>query len=218
VRGANLVAHLERHTLSPTALPITAASSATSEVCRGADRASRPALIVLVLVLWLAVGLAFALLGPLDDPAAWSLIAIGSLAFVPMMLSIFDVLPARIESDGTRLRLVWGAGLLTREVSLRGPIEVGRLRERRSAIGASSVDTHTGAEDVSAGHYLRIDDGRRHITVGASKGTGLRKHWAESALRAGPPRRRWDLQVDRPAMVALEYHLAALGLLTPRGE
>lgn len=211
VRGTNLASHLERHAPSTS----SSTNSGGLTVWRGADRASRPALIALLLALWLVSIAGFVFLAPIDDVEASSLIAIGLVGFVPLTLSLLDRLPARIESDGKRLRLVWAAGLLSREVSSSAPFEVGRLLERRSPPGVSQ---YSPAEDVAVGQYLRIGTGAHHITVGASKGTGFRKHWAERDWRAGPARRRWDVQLDAPAMVALEYHLASLGLLSPRGE
>jgi hypothetical protein len=79
----------------------------------------------------------------------------------------------------------------------------------------SSSRSHGTYEKVRAGVYLRFAP---NITVGCPKGTGARKHWSPRAWSAGQSTRFWDITIDRETMVALEYALAARGILSPRKD
>lgn len=134
-------------------------------------------------------------------------IGVFALGAIGLVLAGFGKLKARLTLGRETLRLRYLLGLRTLTVRLPAPIEVGRMRAFLSRPG--SHDTNTPSFEVSGGTYLRI--GR--LTVGAPKSDGLRKHWQ---LAPGKPTKRWHVVLDRRSLVALEYHLYALGLIEPR--
>jgi hypothetical protein len=118
--------------------------------------------------------------------------------------------------DGDRAVLVRWLGLSRRIVALPCPVEIGaRTGRRPDAVMASYADDmNVAAETVKVGRYLRLA-GDRAITIGCAGNTGMTRHWR--GWRDGGPARRCDLVVGREAMVAIEYALAARGMLLPAG-
>ncbi|AKF11018.1 hypothetical protein [Sandaracinus amylolyticus] len=154
----------------------------------------------------LLLGAAVVLADVREDVAGGTLagLVIGYLAVVG--LAWLGVLRARLELDGDEVRLRYALGLLVRRVRLPATVEVGA---RVMTLGDSSP---TPGEEVRVGSYLRLGDA---LTIGAPKGTGTRSHWTR--WRQGSARSRCDITIDRLATIALEYHLASRGALTPRG-
>lgn len=173
------------------------------------------------LFIWLpiswAIGVTIGLvLGvPLTDLSVTIMGASLLLSCIPLFAAWFGVFRAHLELDGEQVRLRWSFGGATIQL-LPAKLESGRLVERRADVLDHQQETGP-AHDEDVGVYLRLSQGNVAITVGATKGTGLGKHWAMHGWSKGPKRRSCDILVDRNTLVAVEYHLAARGLLMPRG-
>jgi hypothetical protein len=141
---------------------------------------------------------------------------------VAVFVGLFAILLALAESNRLRARLVFAngtfvlhpaLGLRSRTVSSPAKLEVGSALERRSsAIRVGADVTFTNEGDRRLGSYLRLHDAMGSITVLAA-GTSLREFWNLAGTRNGPKRSRYDIKLDAPAFVELEYLLAAQGLL-----
>jgi hypothetical protein len=118
---------------------------------------------------------------------------------------------ARLAFVRGSLRLRHGLGLGVRVVRLPARLEVGSLWER----GGSSELHWASHEPSRRGSYLRIVDGARSITIHPA-GTSAREFWALDGIRTGPKRYGYDLRLDAPAFVTLEYLLASRGMLSLR--
>ena len=66
------------------------------------------------------------------------------------------------------------------------------------------------------GNYLRLTGDGATLVIGARKGTHMGKRWDGQGFAHGPKRQHWHIDLDRRALVHLEYHLAARGGLTAR--
>lgn len=210
VRATNLPSHLESaHGLSG------AATAPARFVLQGRDRYARRPLGVLF-VAWAVLAGAYVGVTPaFGDWQAGVLGATFVLAFAPLFAALFDWLPARVEIEGARVRLRVLFGLVVRDVTLPARIESGRILERRPVPGTGAMESPP-AEEVQIGVFLRLSEGERSVTFGARKAAGLAKGWDASGWARAGAARRWDVTVDRNALVALEYWLASHGLLRPR--
>jgi hypothetical protein len=180
----------------------------------GEDR--RVVWLLLVLPLLWALGVAaLALLGLTIDggpvPIALALLLLAALALIA--LADFGYLRARLVLDEKRVELCYAFGLLRREVALPAAMETGSVWRKQQKAMAATYE-HSVSEDVKVGGYLRLESAGTAVTIASRGGLALGKHWSAS-FRAGPKRRRWDITLDRVAHVALQYHLASLGLLRP---
>lgn len=119
---------------------------------------------------------------------------------------------ARLSVKDGEVRVRQRLGTRAVRVALPAPVEVGTLFVRRRADGHHQ-DGDGASIDVRTGAYLRIGTGRRAITVGCPTATGLRKHW--TGWSSGPRRKWWDVNLDAPSFVELQYALAGGGVLTP---
>jgi hypothetical protein len=117
-------------------------------------------------------------------------------------------LPAQLIIEGDGLAVRYALGLRRRRVRLPPRrVAVGSLIERRRSTVAGHLENSPGW-DARFGTYLRIEGEGGAITVGCrSYGFGARAQ--ERGWTSGGRRRRWDITVDRKAMVALEYRLLA---------
>lgn len=204
LRADNLDKHLAKTHPTPSAPP---------SPWRGRDRAAIRPLVVLALLCAAAlVGAQLTLALPFGPPQLALLVPLW-LALGLIALAYFDRLTARLALDGDVLRLRYCFGLFTRSVRLPAALEVGALVQFR-ADPLISDEVHAPGHDETVGHYLRLSDGARHITVACTHKSGFRSHW--SGWRPGPRRRAWDITLDRPALAALEYQLAARALLSPK--
>lgn len=209
VNASNLVRHLGK------VHPTTRVESQPDSVVRltGVDRRIQWPLAGLPILWVIGVAILFALGLPMTDA---SMIIVGAsllLSCAPLLAAMLGVFRAHLELDGEQLRLRWGFGGST--IRLPARLESGRLFERRASVLDHQQETGP-AHDEDVGVYLQLGDGNARLTVGAQKAVGLSKHWAAQGWSKGPKRRRCDIMVDRNALVAIEYHLAARGLLTPR--
>lgn len=126
---------------------------------------------------------------------------------------LLGLLPGSLALDGDALVL---RRLGRRRVALPCAIELGALVGVRGDVVTSSYAdelNHPG-EEVRTGSYLRLV-GDAAITIGCRQGTQARAHWDAAGWRRGERRRGCDLMVARPVLVAIEYALAARGLLVP---
>lgn len=136
-----------------------------------------------------------------------------------VVLSLAGKIPARLViSEGTvRCRMLFG--LRSREVPLQCSLEVGAATRLRSTAlvpnYAAHQDHSTSHEEVRFGQYLRLHTGTRSVVVACKSGTGFRSHWAPTTWKQGAKRKTWDITLSRQSFIALEYHLAASGLLQP---
>jgi hypothetical protein len=180
----------------------------------GVDRRIRRLLLALPIVGLLGIiGVVIAGV-PLTDATVGIMIASLLLfGFVPVFVALRGLFKARLELDADVVRLTWAFGTTT--VRLPAKLESGQLLERADDVLDHQQETGSGT-DRHAGVYLCLEQGGVSITVGAPKAAGLGKSWAAQGWSKGLDRRAWDITVDRNALVAIEYHLAARGLLTPR--
>jgi len=215
VRAENLARHLESTHARPSSSP--AAAPPARAILRGVDRHARRPLAVVFLSWAVLASVSFAVFPRFGDAQAGLLGATFALAFAPLGAALLGLLRARVELEGPRVRLRSCFGLVVREVALPAEIATGRAIERRAVPGTHQLEAPPG-EDVDAGTFLRLGGGSRSITLVAKKATGLGKSWAPEGWTKGPATRRWDITVDRTALVAVEYYLASLGLLRPRAS
>jgi hypothetical protein len=206
--------NLEQHLGKVHATALQDASSGAIVRLTGVDRRIRRPLFALPVV-WLLAALSSVIAGvPLTD-ASVAIMGAGLLVFgfVPVFVALRGLVQARIELEGEVVRLIWAFGRTT--VALPAKLESGRLLERAANVLDHQHETGPGT-DKHAGVYLCLRQDGTSITVGAPKAAGLGKDWAANGWSKGPARRSWDITVDRNALVAIEYHLAARGLLSPR--
>lgn len=209
VNAGNLDRHLGK--LHPT----TQVEPQPDSVVRltGVDHRIRRPLFALPVLWVIAVPILFAVGLPMTDTTMLIVGASLLLSSAPLLAALLGVFRAQLELDGEQVRLRWGFGGVT--IRLPAKLESGRLIERRASVLDHQQETGS-AHDEDVGVYLQLGDGNVTITVGAQKGVSLGKHWAMRGWSKGPKRRRCDIMVDRNALVAIEYHLAARGLLAPR--
>jgi hypothetical protein len=210
VNAVNLEQHLGK--VHATALQESSPGGALR--LAGVDRRVRRPLFALPIVGVLGI-VAIVIAGvPLTDASVAIMTASFLLfGFVPVFVALRGLLKARIELDGDAVRLFWAFGTTT--VRLPAQLESGQLIERADDVLEHQQETGRGT-DKHAGVYLCLRQGDGSITVGAPKAAGLGKNWGAQGWSKGADRRSWDITVDRNALVAIEYHLAARGLLTPR--
>jgi hypothetical protein len=144
------------------------------------------------------------------------------MVIAAVFVMLFASLLALCESHRLRARLVFTngtfvlhppLGLYPRMVSLPAKLELGSAWGRRSSatpVGADVYFTDEGARPL--GGYLRLHDGTASFTVLAA-GTSVREYWNVIGARRGPKRSRYDISLDAPDFVELEYLLARSGLL-----
>jgi len=219
VCGASLKAvNLERHLqqVHAAAAPSVVANAAPLHLS-GADRR------VLWLTLvpgasWLAMVVGWAALSGqlLTGTLRIGLFAAGLLLLLGLpSLVLLGCVRASLVLNGSTVELRYACGLLRCALELPAALEVGSIWDRRPSAGMAQHD-HAATENVRIGSYLRLMHAGRSLTIGCTQGPSLKKRWATSNLRSGPRRRHWDITLDVVSCVALEYHLAARNLLTPR--
>lgn len=149
------------------------------------------------------------------SPGAYGVMA---LPIVPAMIALaglFDVWRASLVLDGDVLVLRHSFVLRRRVGLVNAAIEIGALLGSRGDVTMSAyadeIDVPT--MPVRAGSYVRIAHGRRGITIAAKGASPFAKIWDPAGWRRGRRRRWCDIVVTRDALVALEYELAARGLL-----
>jgi hypothetical protein len=141
--------------------------------------------------------------------AAWlgSALALFGLAWA-------GVIRSRVRVTEETIELRYAFGLLGRRVRCAdAKIEAGPLVTSRAPAG--SLDTNVPHEEVRAGSYVRVSDGRSTITF-AHRGASLRKRWGDRGIRSGAKRTHFDVRLDTPALVAIEHVLHAAGALQLR--
>jgi hypothetical protein len=209
VNAGNLDRHLGK------VHPTTTLESTPSTVVRltGVDRRIQWPLAGLPILWAIGVTIVFAVGLPMTDSLMAIVGASLLLSCVPMAAALLGVFRAHLELEGEQVRLRWSLGRST--IALPAKLESGRLVERRANVLDHQQETGPG-QDQDVGVYLQLRQGNVVMTVGAKQGIGLGKHWAPHGWRKGSKRRSCDILVDRNALVAIEYHLAARGLLTPR--
>lgn len=206
--------NIERH-LAKTH-PLDASSAVDESVLRLVGRDGRVVRPLLALnVLW-AVG--FMLLAALHVSLTDGLMVVLGVTFLACFgslgLALLGVFPARLELYADRVCLRWGLGLGTGVIWLPAQLSAGRTRETRTVAGSHQYESAPG-EDVDAGPYLQLTNDARNLIVGCASGAGLQKRWVEDGWHRGPTLRRRDITLDRRGMLAVEYHLARLGMLRP---
>ncbi len=206
LRASNLDAHLGK---------VHAGVAASGSFVGHDRRVVRDLFVVCVVLGALSLGLEIASGGAVT---LWlgALVGFVAIALGGALGGAMGLFRARLVIGDDRVRLEHTFGLRRCEVPLRSRIEVGRIVTVRPEAGSAS-DVQIGTE-VDHGAYLRLVSDAATITVGVRRGTGFRKHWADRGFRSGERRQRWDVTVDRAAMVALEYALAAAGVLSPREQ
>jgi len=133
------------------------------------------------------------------------------------VLSVFGRLPAALTLDGDTLVLRYALGRGRRRVRLPPrSVEVGSLLEHRTSAGSSATFENAPGYDVQVGSYLRVTGEGGTLALGSKTGTSFRKHWSPDGWSAGAARRRRDITLPPPALVAVEYLLAELGALKTR--
>jgi len=111
--------------------------------------------------------------------------------------------------DTVTLRHV--VGLVRRVARLPSVVEAGGLLGYRTSPGGQQGYYNVPGEQIKAGSYLRIA-GPSSILVSCPSNAGTKAQW--TGWTQGPRLRLADITVSRVAMIALEYHLAARGVLT----
>jgi hypothetical protein len=210
VNASNLEQHLGK--VHPTALQQSSPAGPVQLI--GVDRHIRRPLLAIPFV-WLigVVGLVAAGLPLTDVSVAIIGASLLPFGFLPIFAALRGVFRARIELEGDVVRLM---GALRRStVQLPAKLESGKLLERADNVLDHQQETGPGI-DKHVGVYLCLQRDGASITVGAAKAASLGKDWAAQGWSKGPARRTWDITVDRNALVAIEYHLAARGLLIPK--
>jgi hypothetical protein len=205
--------NLERHLGKVHATALQASPVAGGVRLTGVDHRIRWPLSALPILWLIGVIVVFAIGGPITDATMAIVGASLLLACAPLTAAVLGVFRAHIELDGEQVRLRWAFGATT--IALPAKLESGRLIERRADVLDHQQETGT-AHDETVGVYLRLSQGGATVTVGAKQGAGLGKHWAAKGWSSGPKRRSCDITVDRSALVAVEYLLAARGLLLVR--
>jgi hypothetical protein len=206
VKGANLESHLAK--VHPDPEPLRTEF-------RGVDHATRiPALVGILISV-------FGLLLVTNCTSVWGDVSLGVTILVQLvslallLSSLLGWLPGRLTVGSRGLELTTCLGLVTKRLSLPpGTVETGRLMERRT----QSVGPHHeefGAHDHGVGVYVRLRSGRTMLTLGGKNVSRLAHRWI--GVPDGRKRRHCDAVFDRSALVAVEYALAAHGVLRPKG-
>jgi len=210
LKARNLDRHLaEVHQLGPQA---TLATSAL----RGVDGRAVRVLVVPLLLWCLAVGvlgLLQTLYGlELGDASGVAAVVLLVAAGLPPLLASLNLLRAELVLGERQLELRYCWGLLRLQVALPVELEHGGWWGNRQAAGMHQHE-HSVPEAVRFGGYLRLKNANSSLIVGSRKSAQLRQHW--DGASTGPRQRRCDLALDVTSMVALQYYLAARGLLRP---
>ena len=119
----------------------------------------------------------------------------------------------RLSVNGDGFVLSHTLGLRRRRLSRVDRVEAGSAYLVRSS-GSNAEGIGGTTSEEQAGSFLKLRNGRRHITVRCKHSTGFRKTWTgwEQAGRS----RRWHITLDPADFVALQYTLSDLGLLALR--
>jgi len=203
MKGASLVKHLDGKHAQMDSLPTR---------WRGTDHASQ------LTALWLgiasvALGAAGVALVPGYDRLILGVAVAPLLVAMGLAMASFaEKLPAALELKGDALELTTLFGLRTRRLRLppKG-IQIGQLR-----IWTESPVGGVNHVERMMGRYLRLSGEGSTLIIGAPKGTNMGKRWGSEGFTHGPKRQYWHINVDRQALVHLEYHLAARGGLQAR--
>ncbi len=198
-------AHLDHHLAK-----VHGNAAAAATPWRGTDRR----------VIWTAITfVGVALVGMLAVVTSGSFVPGGALAmsmvavecgFLALLTAAYlGAFKATIVLDGDTLVLRHSFGLGRLRATLPASIETGSLLRPRGGVHAS--DPHAGP--VRDGWYLRVGD----ITIGCLQSTSFPTHWSPTGWRKAKPRMTRDVNVDQSTMVAIEYALAARGVLRLTG-
>ncbi|NUP07851.1 MAG: hypothetical protein HOW73_17525 [Polyangiaceae bacterium] len=148
--------------------------------------------------------------------AAYALLA-GFLA--PLLVAVAglaSVWGGTLAIDGDVIVLRHSFGLGRRRIRLPCTIESGPLFVSRSTSVTATYDMNHPSKDVRVGSYLRLANGRRGITIASTGDSPFRETWNRAGWTAGKRRHWCDVKVRRDVLVAIEYELAARGMLVPR--
>lgn len=161
------------------------------------------------IALWLGVAsfaLVFAgtlLLPDLTDAFVGVALVLILSALALGLASFAEKLPGALELRGDVLELTTFFGMRTRRLRLPPTaIEVGEIWIR-----TSSPTGGAGYHDRKLGAYLRLTGDGGALCLGTPKGSGWAKRW--SRVSKGKKRAHRHLGLDREALAALEYQLAA---------
>ena len=203
MKGASLATHLESKHGQTASLPTR---------WKGKDYASQ------TVALWLglasiAIGVAGIVLIPEYDRLILGVIIVPLMGALGLAFACFaEKLPATLELKGDELELTTLFGLRVRRLRLPPKsIEIGQLR-----IWTESRVGGVNHVERMMGKYLRLTGDGATLIIGAPKGTNMGKRWDTEGFTHGPKRQYWHINLDRQALVQLEYHLAARGGLQPR--
>jgi len=203
MKGTSLAAHLDDKHAGARELPVR---------WQGPDHASQS------VALWLGlgtvvIGLAGIALFPEHDQLILGVtLAPLTLAIGLVLASFAGKLPGTLTLEGDELVLTTLLGMRTRRLRLPPErIEIGQLR-----VWIESPVGGTDRVERKMGNYLRLTGDGATLVIGARKGTHMGKRWDGQGFAHGPKRQHWHIDLDRRALVHLEYHLAARGGLTPR--
>lgn len=202
VNAENLDAHLTKQH----------ASASGPTVLRGKEgRIFWVGLIAVVLVA--IAGAAINAVKPLatGSPAVIALVLAGFVPGMIALLGLANVFPAQLVLGDDTVTLRHAFGLVRRVARLPSAVEAGGMLGYVTSPGGQQGDYNVPGEEIKAGSYLRIA-GPSSILVGCPSNAGTKAHW--TGWTQGPHRRFADITVPRAAMIALEYHLAARGVLT----
>lgn len=214
IRGRNLATHLD--TVHAERAAPSDEPAATVRV-RGSARYLRIPLAIAFVATMLAF-VPLAVVHPHPTDAEVLVIGVVFLAtFGPLLMVLLGRMPAFLELDASRIRLLGPFGREVRSIAWPCSIASGRMSERRPNPG-STADHDAGSHEVDAGTYLRLASGSSQLTIGGRGAPRLDRRWSTSGVAKGSKLTRWDITVDAASLVAIEYHLATRGLLEPKAE
>jgi hypothetical protein len=143
--------------------------------------------------------------------AAWALVAsLVALSLVGLAAAA-GRMRATLSLEGDSLVLRHTFGLGRRAARLPTALTFGGLEALRPDPATSAYATDPTPAAVRAGWYLRVGD----VVVGCRRSTSFPAHWDAAGWRPGARRLTCDVLVTPDVMVALEYALAARGMLAP---
>jgi hypothetical protein len=199
LNAVNLVNHIEKQH----------AGESVPTTFKGTDGRIFVASLVAILACGI-VGAAIQLVAPFGAQhlATMVVLGIGVAAVFLGLLGLASMLPARLELGEKSVTLVYALGLVQKRVPLPIGVQIGSVVEGRSSPGANQSAHDEPSTEVKAGTYVKIGS----IVIGCPSHASPAVHW--KGWTQGPARRIVDATLPRAAIVALEYHLAANGVLT----
>jgi len=210
VKGANLDRHLGK--VHSGQLPVR---SSARRSWRGPERLIARPLVVVPLLAVVASLVWQEVSGTVED--VFILGAAGALGVGLILCGLVvygaPLFRGRLSVNGDGFVLSHTLGLRRRQLSRVDRVEAGSAYLVRSS-GSNAEGIGGTTSEEQAGSFLKLRNGRRHITVRCKHSTGFRKTWTgwEQAGRS----RRWHITLDPADFVALQYTLSDLGLLALR--